>query len=118
LFIPPRTIELIPEADPKHRRRRRGAHNGLLVPLGRRAQHPPHPSILLANVPSLDNKVEELRARISFLRDIRDCNILCFTETWLPRDILSESIQPVGFSVHRADISLREEEARECMFHD
>ena len=51
----------------------------------------------------LDNKVDELRPRISFQRDIRDCNIFCFTVTWLSWDILSLSIQPVGFSVHRAD---------------
>jgi hypothetical protein len=57
-------------------------------------------SILLANVQSLDNKVDELRARISFQRDIRDGQILCFKETWLSRDILSSFIQPAGFSVH------------------
>ncbi len=32
--------------------------------------------ILLANVQSLENKMDDLRARISFQRDIRDCNIL------------------------------------------
>ena len=98
-----RTIELIPEADPKHRWQRWGIQGGLLIRLRRSAHHPLLPSILLANVQSLDNKVDELRARISFQRDIRDCNILCFTETWLSRDILSESVQPVGFSVHCTD---------------
>ncbi len=38
---------------------------------------PPLPSILLANVQSLENKMDDLRARTSFQRDIRDCNILC-----------------------------------------
>ena len=51
--------------------------------LRRRAHHPLLPSILLANVQSLDNKVYEIRERVTFQRDIRDCNILCFTETWL-----------------------------------
>jgi hypothetical protein len=92
-------MELIPEADPKHRLQRRGTQSGLR----RRVHHPPLPSILLANVQSLDNKVDELRVRVSFQRDIRDFNILCFTETWLSRDILSELVQPVGFSVQRAD---------------
>ena len=50
---------------------------------------------------SLANKVDELRTRISFQRDIRDCNIFSFTETWLSRDILS--LHPSGFSVHCAD---------------
>jgi hypothetical protein len=42
---------------------------------------PPLPNILHANIQSLDNKVDELRARISFQRDIRDSNILCFMES-------------------------------------
>ena len=40
-------------------------------------------SILLTNVQSLDNKVDEIRARQSFQRYISDCNILWLTETWL-----------------------------------
>ncbi|KAK1791073.1 hypothetical protein P4O66_002034 [Electrophorus voltai] len=32
------------------------------------------------NVQSLDNKLEDLWARIKFQRDIRDYNLLCFTE--------------------------------------
>ena len=52
LFIPPRAIELIPEADPKHRRQRRGTQSGLLVRLRRCAPHPPLQSILLTNVQS------------------------------------------------------------------
>ncbi len=60
----------------KHRRKHAGIRR-------KRAHSPPLPSILLANVQSLDNKMDDLRARISFQRDIRDCNILCLTETWL-----------------------------------
>ena len=67
---PPWTLDLIPEADPKQRhRRRRGRRSGLPVRL--RTHHPPLPSILLlANVQSLDNKVDEIRARVAFQRDI------------------------------------------------
>ena len=54
LFAPPRAIELIPEADPKHRRQKRGIQSGLLVTslvrVRRRAHLPPLRSILLANV--------------------------------------------------------------------
>jgi hypothetical protein len=66
-----------------------------------RAHHPPLLSILLANVQSLVNKIDKIR--VVFQRDIWDCNILCFTETWLAGDMLLESIQPMGISVHRAD---------------
>ncbi len=63
----------------KHRGKRAGIRNRLKE----RAHSPPLPSILLTNVQSLENKMDNLRARISFQRDIRDCNILCLTETWL-----------------------------------
>ena len=86
---PPRTMDRIPAGEPKQRRRRRGRRSGLVVKLRRRAHRPPIPSILLANVRALDNKVNKIRARAAFQRDIRACNILCFTETWLTRDTLS-----------------------------
>ncbi len=60
----------------KHRGRRAGIRNRLR----KRAHSPPLPSILLANVQSLENKMDDLRARISFQRDIRDCNIFCLTK--------------------------------------
>ncbi|KAK1791170.1 hypothetical protein P4O66_002198 [Electrophorus voltai] len=60
--------------------------------------------ILLANVQSLDNKLDDLRARIKFQRDIRDCNLLCFTESWLNPMVPNHAIQPAEFfSVHRMD---------------
>ncbi|XP_055776853.1 carboxypeptidase N catalytic chain isoform X2 [Salvelinus fontinalis] len=101
--LPPSTMDLIPAGDPKQRRRKRGKRSGLLVRLRRRAHRAPLPSILLANVQSFDNKVDEIRARVTFQRDIRDCNVLCFTETWLTRETLTESVQPAGFFTHRAN---------------
>ena len=35
--------------------------------------------------------------------DIRDCNIPCFTETWLSGYMVSESVQPLRFFVRRTD---------------
>ena len=58
------------------------------------------PRVYCYTAQSLDNKADEIRARIAFQRDISDCNILYFTETWLSRDMLSESVQPSGFSMH------------------
>ena len=73
LFVPPRAIELITEAAPKHWRRRRGIRSGLLVQLRRCEHHPPLPSILLANVQSLNNKVDVLKAKISSQRVLYYC---------------------------------------------
>ncbi|KAK3554489.1 hypothetical protein QTP70_024290, partial [Hemibagrus guttatus] len=68
----------------------------------------PLPSILLANVQSLENKLDDLRARLKFQRDIQDCNLLCFTETWLNPEVPDHAIQPAEFfSVHRMDRSKR-----------
>ena len=57
-------MDLILEADPKQQRRRRSRRSGL-VRLHRRAHRPPLPTILLANVQSLDNKVDEIRATVA-----------------------------------------------------
>ncbi len=63
-----------------HRRRKKkhcGNSAGIHNRLRKRAHSPPLPSILLANVQSLENKMDDLRARISFQRDIRDIRAAC-----------------------------------------
>jgi hypothetical protein len=57
---PPKTMDRIPVGDPKQRRCRRGRRSGHLFRLRRQAHRPPLPSILLANVQSLDNNVDEI----------------------------------------------------------
>ncbi len=89
-------------------RRRRKIHHGkragIRNRLRQRAHSPPLPSILLANVQSLENKMDDLRARISFQRDIKDCNILCLSETWLTPSVSDTAVRPSdNFSVLRMD---------------
>ena len=51
----------------------------------------PHPSIILANVQSLRNKVDELQAKVKFLSEYRSACFLALTETWLKdQDPLSD----------------------------
>jgi hypothetical protein len=57
----------------------------------------PLPSILLANVQEVENKSDELKARISYQQDIKNCNILCFTESWMNDDI--KNIELVGYTL-------------------
>ncbi len=85
------------------RRRRRRKRAGVLVRLRRRAFRPPLPTILLANVQSLDNKLCELRARISYQRETRDCCVICLTETWMSAMVPDSAIELTGVSVHRSD---------------
>ncbi len=48
--------------------------------------------------------MDDLRARISFQRDIRDCNIICLTETWLTPSVPVTAVTPSdNFSVLRMD---------------
>ena len=75
----------------------------MLVRLRRRAHRPPLPTILLANVQSLENKLCELHARVALQREIRDCSVICLTETWLSDEVPDNAIEPAGFSLHRAD---------------
>ncbi len=90
-----------------NRRRRKkhcGRRAGIRNRLRKRAHSPPLPSILLANVQSLENKMDDLRARISFQWDIRDCNIVCLTETWLTPTVPDTAVTPSdNFSVLQMD---------------
>ncbi len=90
--------------NPRRCRKHRGRRAGIRNRLRKRAHSPPLQSILLANVRSLENKMDDLRARISFQRDIRDCNIFCLTETWLTPTVPDTAVTPSGnFSVLRMD---------------
>ncbi|KAK1804661.1 hypothetical protein P4O66_020656 [Electrophorus voltai] len=83
------------------RKRPRGKRASIRTRLRARAHRAPLPSILLANVQSLDNKLNDLRASIKFQRDIQDCS---FTESWLNPGVPSHTIQPAEFfSVHHMD---------------
>ena len=91
----------IPVINVKKRQRKRGRRAGCLVRICRRVGKPPLPSVLLANVQSLENKLDELRLRLSYQWDIKNWNILCFTEMWLNDD--TDNIELAAFSVHRQD---------------
>ncbi len=93
----------VAKARRRRRRRKRGKRAGVLIRLRRRAFRPPLPTILLANVQSLDNKLCELRARISYQRETRDCCVICLTETWMSAIVPDSAIELTGFSVHRSD---------------
>ena len=65
------------------------------------------PTILLANVQSLDNKLTELRGRIEFQQETRNNSTLIFTETWLGNKQTDSYIALKGFSVHRITSGLK-----------
>ncbi len=88
--------------NPRRQKKHRGRRAGIRDRLRNRAHSPPLPIILLANVQSLENKMDDLRDRTSFQRDIRDCNILCLSETWLTPSVPDTAVTPSdNFSVLR-----------------
>ncbi len=87
--------------NPRRRKKHHGKRTGIHNRLRERAHSPPLLSILLANVQSLENKMDDRRARIRFQRD---CNILCLTETWLTPSVLDTAVTPSdNLSVLRMD---------------
>ncbi len=62
----------------------------------------------------LDNKLDDTCATISFQRDIRNYNVLCFAETWLNLGIPNGGIQPGDyFPVRWTDRSVEFGEEKE-----
>ncbi len=96
----------------RRRRRKRGKRADVLVRLRRCAFRPPLPTILLANVQSLDNKLCELWARISYQRETRDCCVICLTETWMSAMVPDSAIELTGFSVLRSRIGRKSSQGK------
>lgn len=87
---------------PKNRRRKKGRRGGVqrrlrTNGLDNRRRLPPLPTILLSNVQSLRNKLDELEACAKFKRDYRDACLLAFTETWLKASDSNEDLHISGF---------------------
>jgi hypothetical protein len=66
----------IPVIHVKKRQRYRGRRSGYIVRICRRVSKSPLPSVLLANMQSLENKLDGLRSRLSYQRVIKNCHIL------------------------------------------
>ncbi|KAI3369575.1 hypothetical protein L3Q82_024384 [Scortum barcoo] len=90
------------------RKQKRGKWGGLLARLKANAGRPPIPSLFLSNVRSLDNKLDLLRLRLGVSREMRNCAVLCLTETWLNDNMMDPaSSSTAGFSSVRTATSSR-----------
>ncbi len=96
-----------PGGSARRRRRdhkqRRGKHRGLRAKLMLTPHRLSLPSIFLANVRSLVNKMDEIRLRITHSKRLLDCNVMVFTETWLHSDIPNNVIDLTGRYTLQAD---------------
>ena len=61
------------------------------------------PSVVMGNVRSLSNKMDELTALTQSHPEYQECSLMCFTETWLHRDITDQFVSVDGFHTVRAD---------------
>jgi len=85
----------------RRKTRKRGKRGGVRqrVRILTRKRRLPLPSIVLANVQSLKNKMDELQARVSYTREFRDACVLAFTETWLTAADMDSTTDIDGFGV-------------------
>lgn len=80
--------------------RKRGRRGGVHQRLRRqRHRRTPLPTVILANVQSLRNKVDELQANVKFLAEYNSARLLAFTETWLEEQHLQSDLEINGFGV-------------------
>lgn len=89
----------------KYRRRRcdRTRKRGKRAGVRANPNNPAIPSVLLANVRSLDDKMDDLRLWRSMQREVRDCSVYIFSETWLTDKIPDSGVELEGLTLHRAD---------------
>lgn len=85
------------------RGRYRGRRAGILVRARSHADRLPLPSILLANVQSLDNEMAELWVPMRFQGETKNTGIICLTESWLDATVPDSAIELPGYSHFRVD---------------
>lgn len=88
------------------RRRPRGCKGGAKLKAelaeNRRRYKPSIPSVIMGNVNSLPNKIDELSA-LNNQRIYREISLFIFTETWLNHLVSDANVDLLGFTAVRAD---------------
>ncbi len=92
----------------RERKQKRGKRGGIRARLAANPHKPAIPTIILANVHSLDNKLDYIQLLRSTQRTVRDCCAFVFTETWLNNSVPDCAIQLDQLTCYRADRALVE----------
>lgn len=86
------------------KRRRRKVEQSQAVRKEKARKYKPYlRSLIMGNMRSLNNKMDELTALVRKQNIFRECSLMCFMETWLHDGIPNSSINIDGFSVVRSD---------------
>lgn len=77
--------------------------------------------MILGNVQSLRNKVDELQGNVAFLKDFRDCCVLAFTETWLMENDQDTDLSIDGFGApyrldRQAEVTRKSQGGGVCLY--
>ncbi|KAK0139822.1 hypothetical protein N1851_023264 [Merluccius polli] len=64
---------------------------------------PALPTIMLANVRSLDRKMDFINLWRATQRALRDCCAFIFTKTWMKDNLPDSAVELTGLTLHRAD---------------
>uniref|UniRef100_A0A3B1KH12 Reverse transcriptase domain-containing protein n=1 Tax=Astyanax mexicanus TaxID=7994 RepID=A0A3B1KH12_ASTMX len=88
------------------RRQKRGKRGGIRARLAASPHKPAIPTVLLANVRSLDNKLDYIRLLQSTQKTVKDCCVYVFTETWLNNSVPDHAVQLERLTCYRADRAL------------
>ena len=86
---------------------RRGRKGGVKARNKRRRYKPVLPKMILGNVQSIQNKCDELHARIRHEEDFRTTSLFCFSETWLKGKISDSMVDMDGFKLMRNDRDIK-----------
>ncbi|CAM4578856.1 unnamed protein product [Leuciscus chuanchicus] len=83
--------------------RKRGRKGGIRERIKRQPYRQSLPTVMLGNVQSLRNKVDELRACTQYLSDYRNSCLICLTESWLTGADPDSAADLEGFTLVRMD---------------
>ena len=83
--------------------RQRGRKGGVRARNKQRRFKPRLPTVILGNVQSLNNKMDEMRANVASIEDVRTCSLLCFTDTWIGESVSESNVCIEGFTSFRGD---------------
>ena len=92
----------------KVKKRKRGKKGGVCQRLrSKQLTRIALPSLIVGNVQSLRNKLDELQGNVRFLQDYRNSCAMAFTESWLTEQDLDNGLSVDGFGIPFAQTGTR-----------
>ena len=107
--LPCHTKPLLDIDLPKEMRRRKRGKAGGIRRRNRNCKYRPYlPPIVMGNVRSLPNKIDELHANSIYLAEFRNACLMSFTETWLTSNHSDEHVNIDGLKLLRGDRNMED----------